>query len=162
MKRTLTAALAIIAGTALLYGSMTQAMTRKGAGKLTATNLMAHLGLDTDAVPHAQGAAPSTMQATYTVANPTNETITYPQRGLAVDWKIVDSHGAVVYDANLGKITPHIIALRILGPNEHQDYSSTVSLQDQSGAPLSSGNYTLQACLVGVDNLKTTKSFTIK
>ena len=161
MKRTLAAALAIIAGTALIYGSA-QAMTRKGAGKLTATNLMAHLSVDTDAVPHASSGTPSTMQATYTVSNPTNETITYPQRGLAVDWKIVDTHGAVVYDANLGKMAPHIIALRILGPNEHQDYTSTVPLQDQNGAPLSSGSYVLQACLIGVDNLKTNKSFTIK
>ena len=161
MKRTLTAALAIAAGTALLYGSTTQAMTRK-AGKLTATNLMAHLGVDCESVPHASGASPSTMQATYTVSNPTNETIIFPQHGQPVDWKIVDSHGAVVYNANAGKIAPHFVAMRILGPNEHQDFTSTVSLQDQNGAPLSPGHYSLQACLRGVDNLKTTKSFTIK
>lgn len=162
MKRTLIAALAIVAGTALLYSSATQAMTRKGAGKLTATNLMAHLGVDSDAVPHATGAAPSTVQATYTVTNPTNETITFQQHGMPVDWKILDNHGVVVYNANAGKIAPHFVVLRILRPNEHQDFTSTVSLQDQNGAPLSPGSYALQACLIGAENLKTTKSFTIK
>ena len=161
MKRTQAVVLAILAGTALIYGSA-QAMTRKGGEKLTATNLMAHLGVDSDTVPHSTGGTPSSMQATYTVSNPTHDSITYPQRGLAVDWKIADSHGVVVYNANLGKITPHVIAMRILGPGEHQDYTSTVSLQDQNGAPLTSGNYVLQACLIGVSNLQTTKSFTIK
>jgi len=155
MKPTITAAVALMAGTALLYGVA-------HATPLTANNLMAHLAVESDAVPHAVGATPSTMRATYTVSNPTNESIRYPQRGLAVDWKIVDSQGAVVYDVNLGKITPHIIALRILRPNEHQDYLLTVSLQDQTGAPLSSGKYVLQACLIGVDNLQTNKSFSIK
>jgi len=161
MKRTLMAVLVMVAGTAFVYGSA-QAMTRKGVGKLTATNLSAHVVVETDAVPHATGAAPSTLQATYTITNPTNETITYPQRGSAVNWKIVDRHGTVVYDADFGKIMPHVIALRILMANEHQDYMSTVSLQNQKGAPLPRGHYVLRACLTGVDNLTTTKSFTIK
>ena len=161
MKRTVTAALAILAGTALLYGSA-RAMTRRGNEKLTSTNLMAHLGVETDAVPHSTGGTPSSMKATYTISNPTNESITFAQRGLAVDWKIADSHGVVVYDVNFGKIAPHFIAMRILRPGEHQDYTSTVSLQDQHGAPLPSGQYVLRACLIGVDNLQTNKSFTIQ
>ena len=154
-------AVAITVCTAFLYGTA-QAYTHADGMKLTQTNLLAHLVLDTETVPHAVSTQPSKLQVTYTVFNPTNQTITYEQRGMPVDWKVLDSKGTVVYDVNKGKLIPHFIAMRILRPNEHQDFPSTISLQDQSGAPLTSGQYTLRACLKGVDNLQTNRTFTIK
>jgi hypothetical protein len=156
MKHAIAVGLAAAAVSAMVYG------IAKADSNLSAANLATQLSIDSTEYKASVAGQESTMQATFTIRNPTNETVTYLQAGLPVDWRILDSQGHLVYNVNQGKIIPHFIARRILRPGEHQDYNQTIALRNQAGDPLPTGPYVLQARLTTAIDLQSKKSFTVK
>lgn len=126
------------------------------------TGLAASLLLEASSYKQPKDGTVSTMQATYTVSNPTDQPIQYKQSGRGIQWKILDSGGQLLYDPSRGRPIPMFIALHTLQPGQNQEFTQVINLQNQDGTPLAVGKYTLQACLATDKSLQTSQDFTVK
>lgn len=157
MKSTVAMMLAISVG---LAGA---ALAIPSGGDAASSNLTAKLALDSSHVTAAVAGQASTIHATYTITNSTQQPIKIEVSGRPVIWNVVDSSGTVVCDPDRGRPIPQFIALRILQPGEHQEFSKTILLVSSSGDPLPAGTYTLHARWSrGASGLETSRSFTIQ